>query len=330
MISTARSTPKTRFEQRLQFTHPSIALSSPACPKHSFIRGHKSSRPKVADVSIWLRWAVDPASALRVLLPSLLTLPTHFHPYLPPSLHGVVNAFTPFFLLSHRTPTPDRLSAAVVRPELGGPTQLYLKGPGDLALLVYSVVLFSLLRLVLSHMLFPMLARKWRIRKARKVARFGVLFGGGVWATPRTPNFWLDWRCAAFFSSMRTHVPASTGGWLARGMRMRGACGPPVAHLPNPPRSWTCGVADSRRTVSVPMRMLLTFMDALRSWGVPGPELNAGSYNKSASPGAIFGAPMWMQGIEMRALYGPGHVYAQRRVRWYRYWYRYLFLRSRR
>jgi hypothetical protein len=39
-------------------------------------------------------------------------------------------------------------------------TQLYLKGPGDLALLAYSVVLFSSLRLVLSHTLFPALARK--------------------------------------------------------------------------------------------------------------------------------------------------------------------------
>jgi hypothetical protein len=39
-------------------------------------------------------------------------------------------------------------------------TQLYLKGLGDLALLVYNVVLFSFLRLVLSHTLFPALGRK--------------------------------------------------------------------------------------------------------------------------------------------------------------------------
>jgi hypothetical protein len=44
---------------------------------------------KVEDVSIWLRCAVDAASALHVLLlPPLLALPTHFllsllHPYHP-------------------------------------------------------------------------------------------------------------------------------------------------------------------------------------------------------------------------------------------------------
>ncbi|KAJ7831812.1 hypothetical protein B0H13DRAFT_2371264 [Mycena leptocephala] len=118
-------------------------------------------------MSIWLRWAVDPASALRVLLlPPLLALPTHFllpllRPYLSLPLQGVGNPFTPFFLLSHSTAAPDRLSAAV------------LKVPGDLALLTYSVVLFSFLRLVLSHSLFPALARRWGIRKPGKVVQFG-------------------------------------------------------------------------------------------------------------------------------------------------------------
>jgi acyl-CoA-dependent ceramide synthase len=100
--------------------------------------------PKVEDVSVWLRWAVDPASAMRVLLlPTLLALPTHFllpllRPYLPPSLQGVGNPFTPFFLLSHPTPASERLSSVVVRPELVPTTQLYLKGPDDLVLLAYG------------------------------------------------------------------------------------------------------------------------------------------------------------------------------------------------
>jgi acyl-CoA-dependent ceramide synthase len=85
----------------------------------------------------------------------------------------VGDAFTPFFLLFHPTSAPDRLSAAVVHPELVKTAQLYLKAPGDPALLAYSVVLFPFLRLVLSHTLFPMLARRWGIRKAGKVARFG-------------------------------------------------------------------------------------------------------------------------------------------------------------
>ncbi|KAJ7831350.1 hypothetical protein B0H13DRAFT_2431666 [Mycena leptocephala] len=121
---------------------PSIA-PSPACPNPSFVCGPRSSMPKVEDVSIWLRWAVDPTSALRVfLLPPLLVLPTHFllpllRPHLLPSLQGMGNPFTPFFL-SHPTAASERLSSVVVRPELVPTTQLYLKGPGDLALLAYS------------------------------------------------------------------------------------------------------------------------------------------------------------------------------------------------
>jgi acyl-CoA-dependent ceramide synthase len=158
---------------------PAIALS-PACPKPSFVHGPKSSIPKVEDVSLWLRWAVDPISALRVLLlPSLLDRSSNkfllllLQLYLPLSLQGVGNPFASFFLLSHPTPASEHLSAAVVRPKLAETTQLYLKGPGDLALLVYSVVLFSLLQLVLSHTLFPMLAQKWGVRKAGKAGRFG-------------------------------------------------------------------------------------------------------------------------------------------------------------
>jgi acyl-CoA-dependent ceramide synthase len=142
-----------------------IALFSPPCPKPSLIRGHKSSMPNVEDVSVWLRWAIDPVSALRVLLlPLLLAFPTHFlllllRLYLPPYLQplATANPFTPLFLLWHPTPAPERLSAAVMR--LFPTTQLYLKGLGDLALLVYCVA-FSLLRLVLSHTLLPALARK--------------------------------------------------------------------------------------------------------------------------------------------------------------------------
>jgi hypothetical protein len=115
--------------------------------------------PKVEVVSVWLRWAVDPASALRVL--PLLALPTHFLlPFLRLSLSK--EWATPSHFSSSPTPHLPRSASpqgALVRPELVSVTQLYLKGPGDLALLVYCVA-FSFLRLVLSHTLFPALARK--------------------------------------------------------------------------------------------------------------------------------------------------------------------------
>ncbi|KAJ7847771.1 hypothetical protein B0H13DRAFT_2405520 [Mycena leptocephala] len=247
----------------------------------------------------------------------------------PPSLQPLVeaNPFTPFFLLSHPTPAPDR-------PELVPTMQLCLKGPGDLVPLVYSVVLFSFLRLVLSHSLFPMLARKWGIRKAGKVARFGeqgyavvYLLVVGVWGVytlsttpvsstlnPLTAHFWIDYphnhfsamkryylsqiaywlQQALFFSPRRTHVRVSTGGWLARRMRMRGVCGPPVAHLPDRTRSWVWDVANSRRAVLLPMVLPL----GRASFPDPNPVRVP-----SASLGAILATLNRMQGIEMRALY---------------------------
>jgi hypothetical protein len=62
------------------------------------------------------------------------------------------------------------------------------------------------------------------------------------------------------------------------------------------------GIADSRR--AVPMRVLLTFMGALFSWGVPGPGPNMRMPMKNVLGWAHFsGTPMWTPG-KMRALYG--------------------------
>ncbi|KAJ7795092.1 hypothetical protein B0H13DRAFT_2393177 [Mycena leptocephala] len=136
---------------------PVIPLSSPACPKLCFVCGPKSSMED--------RWCSS-APRFSDALPPPVPAPVS------PSL-ATANHFTPFFLLSRPTPAPERLSAAVVCPELVPTTQLYLKGPGDLALLACSIILFSFLRLVLSHSLFPALACRWGIRKAGKVVRFG-------------------------------------------------------------------------------------------------------------------------------------------------------------
>ncbi|KAJ7907172.1 hypothetical protein B0H13DRAFT_2503322 [Mycena leptocephala] len=164
---------------------PAIALSSPTCPKTSFVCGPKSSMPKVPvkDVSICLRWVVGPASAVHLLLlPPLLALPTHFclpllRLYLPPLLHGVGSPFTSF-LPSHPTRAPELVET----------THLYLKGPGDLALLVYSIFLFSFLRLMLS-VLMPVW--KWGIRNAGKYTLSTTPVSSAV--NPLTAHFWLDY-----------------------------------------------------------------------------------------------------------------------------------------
>ncbi|KAJ7853439.1 hypothetical protein B0H13DRAFT_2580534 [Mycena leptocephala] len=258
--------------------------------------------------------------------------------YLLPSLQGVGNPFTLFFLLSHPIRAPERLSAAVVRPELVPTTQLYLKGPGDLALLSYSVLLFSFLRLVLSHGLFPALARRWGIRKAGKLARFGeqgyavVYFAVYTLSTtpdssalnPLTAHFWFGRRrSTAFFFGDGVWISRVLfyGGTFFSNAHARPCVDWRLASARNADagsvRVTSCSPAKSRiRFVPGlaalphgPDAHLLTFMGALHSWRVPRPGPNAGAYNRSASLGAILGhaesgAPMWTRGIEMRTLYG--------------------------
>ncbi|KAJ7907151.1 hypothetical protein B0H13DRAFT_1879863 [Mycena leptocephala] len=210
-----------RHRQQLQFTPPSPCPRLPALnpPSSSALRAPPTPAPRLPDT------LSSPAPAL--VSPSVSPTPRHSQP-----LHPVIPPLAP-------TPAPERLSAAVMR--LVPTTQLYLKGLGDLALLVYSVFLFSLLQLVLSHTLFPMLARKWGIRKAGKAGRFGEQGYAVVYTLSTTPpprssparRTSGSTGVARVSFLVHTRVRASTGGSLARGMRMRGVCGPPVAHLPN-------------------------------------------------------------------------------------------------
>ncbi|KAJ7601528.1 hypothetical protein B0H17DRAFT_1155274, partial [Mycena rosella] len=140
--------------------------------------------PRPEDVSLWLRWAVSPTHALALLaLPPLLAVPAQLLlPLLPAALRPARNPLLSFFLLSHPAPPPARAEASAYfpfpRPSASSPTgstgpQLYIKGPGDLALLAWSVVFFSLLRLLLTHYAFPAFARRWGITKEGKLLRFG-------------------------------------------------------------------------------------------------------------------------------------------------------------
>ncbi|KAJ7035764.1 hypothetical protein C8F04DRAFT_1341703 [Mycena alexandri] len=136
----------------------------------------KSELMRPEDVSVWLRWAVSPASALRLLLlPVLLAVPTHFllQAYMPPpqrtwtldlaclGLEGwtwsglPLNPFTPFFTLSHPAPPPPHgaaFSAATTDQWISRGGQLYIKGPLDLALLAWTIVVVPPPRLHPAHL----------------------------------------------------------------------------------------------------------------------------------------------------------------------------------
>ncbi|KAJ7107870.1 hypothetical protein C8R44DRAFT_857909 [Mycena epipterygia] len=77
------------------------------------------------------------------------------HSLLPPFLLQLLLSslahripFPSFFRLSHTAPPPEHPETATTAPGYAG--QLYVKGPSDLALLAWTIVLVSLFRLLIG------------------------------------------------------------------------------------------------------------------------------------------------------------------------------------
>ncbi|KAJ7739003.1 longevity assurance proteins LAG1/LAC1 [Mycena metata] len=239
--------PPTPLSSTLSLPLPSTPTKSNARSKGKQ-KGSTMLRP--SDVSIYLRWAVSPNAALTLLLaPIILAIPTHYLlPCLPlpPTwtldlqflgLPGwtwtalPTNPFTPFFLLSHPAPPPPPsapFSSAITTPDT---TQLYIKGPLDIPLLLWTIVLCSYLRLVFTQEVFPRVARWWGIKREGKVARFGeqgyavVYFAVvGVWGvqtlltTPtawfHTPAFWIGYPHTHLSGAMKRYYVLQIGYWV--------------------------------------------------------------------------------------------------------------------
>ncbi|KAF8197776.1 TLC domain-containing protein [Mycena galopus ATCC 62051] len=249
---------------------PYISHSSTlASPKPTLVvsmrRGGNGMGVDPEGVAWYLRWAVSPLAALRMLLvPLVLAGPTHLFLLFinwVASGHRVsssrpggaeegegwaqgwrradwtaYNPFTPFFLVSYPTPPPSlspvtapffpslssffvESPSTVTYTSTSPPStteQLYSKGPRDLALLTWLILLFSLLRLLFSHHVFPLLARRWGISKRAKVERFGeqgyqvVYFSvvglWGIYNMLHSRTGWFDTR--AFWAAYpHTHLP---------------------------------------------------------------------------------------------------------------------------
>ncbi|KAJ7035780.1 TLC domain-containing protein, partial [Mycena alexandri] len=107
----------------------------------------------------------------------------------------------------------------------------YIKGPLDLALLAWTIVVTSYLRLVFSLHIFPWIGRRAGIRRAGKVARFGeqgysmVYFAVvAVWGvaimrtTPafwfRTAFFWRDYPYTHLSGAMKRYYVVQIGYWV--------------------------------------------------------------------------------------------------------------------
>ncbi|KAJ7021563.1 hypothetical protein C8F04DRAFT_1273527 [Mycena alexandri] len=121
-----------------------------------------------SDVSIYLRWAVSPNATLTLLLaiPTHYLLPTSPSPHLDArslvfrgrrlDMDRPPNKPLPAILPPLRVPTPASapFSSATTRH-----TQLYIKGPLDIPLLLWTIVLCSYLRLVFTLEMFPRVGR---------------------------------------------------------------------------------------------------------------------------------------------------------------------------
>lgn len=126
-------------------------------------------------VSPFLRWAVEPSSAFRLLFVPLV-LSANWEllaPYVSP---GAPNPFTSIFLLSGHLPTSS--------PE----DPRYAKTWWDIAFLAYYVIFWSFARQSLATQVFQPLARYFGLRKPAKIDRFCeqgyalVYFGiFGIW-----------------------------------------------------------------------------------------------------------------------------------------------------
>ncbi|KAJ7668041.1 TLC domain-containing protein [Mycena rosella] len=167
-------------------------------------------RPKVAP---WLRWAVEPVEASKLLLaPIVLYISWELLvPYIAPAFEFLVpaigahlsnerisNPFGPIFLVSHRVPKSD--------PD----DPRYAKGWCDLVFLAYNIVFFSCFRQLITVNLSRPLAKNFGLKKETKLARFGeqshavvYFLLSGAWGfclmrqLPtwwyRTEYFWIDY-----------------------------------------------------------------------------------------------------------------------------------------
>ncbi|KAJ7616139.1 hypothetical protein B0H17DRAFT_1299621 [Mycena rosella] len=193
--------------------------------------------PRPDDVSLWLRWAVLwlAHARARPARPPAAARPPRAAPPAPLRPTPRTQPLLSFFLLSRPAPPPARAVTSAyfpfLRPTASSPTgstgpQLYTKGPGDLALLAWSVVLFSLLRLLLTHYAFPAFARHEGGEAAAVWgARYNMSTIRACWF--RT-SFWADYPNTHLSASMKRYYLSQIAYWLQQALvrvyRLRVAC----------------------------------------------------------------------------------------------------------
>ncbi|KAK7060575.1 sphingosine N-acyltransferase lag1 [Paramarasmius palmivorus] len=189
------------YDEKHHLTGPFMPQTPLGASTPMRTRSPVSKTPPQPPVSPWLKWAVEPVSALKVLvIPIILyvnwellspVLTEHVFPRLNISKDGhISNPFAPFFLLSNpvESSSPD--------------DQRYAKSYFDLLFIAYYIVFWSLVRQVITIDLCRPLARRFGIRKEHKLDRFGeqgyaviyfaVMGAWGYRIMKQQPTYWYQ------------------------------------------------------------------------------------------------------------------------------------------
>ncbi|KAJ6557017.1 hypothetical protein DFH09DRAFT_1317592 [Mycena vulgaris] len=146
-------------------------------------------------------------------------------PFLPAALRPARNPLLAFFLLSRPAPPPARdgrrrlLRLALPRPLLLPLLSLLLfpfsPPPScDLALVAWSVVMWSFLRLVLTRYAFPALATRWSITKEGKMYTLSTT--RAFWF--QTSYFWEDYPHTHLSGAMKRYYSSQIAYWLQQAL----------------------------------------------------------------------------------------------------------------
>uniref|UniRef100_A0A0W0FJZ1 Putative longevity assurance proteins LAG1 LAC1 n=1 Tax=Moniliophthora roreri TaxID=221103 RepID=A0A0W0FJZ1_MONRR len=180
-------------------------------------RSPVNKTPPRPPVSPWLSWAVEPVSALKVLVIPLIlyinwellspVLTEYIFPQFGLESPRISNPFASFFLLSNpvKSSPPEDLR--------------YAKSYFDLLFIAYHIVFFSFVRQVITISLCRPLAKRFGIRKETKLDRFGeqgyavvyflIMEDHEATAHVLVPNrILLDWRVQALH--IPSHILTST------------------------------------------------------------------------------------------------------------------------
>ncbi|ESK96073.1 hypothetical protein Moror_7418 [Moniliophthora roreri MCA 2997] len=161
-------------------------------------RSPVNKTPPRPPVSPWLSWAVEPVSALKVLVIPLIlyinwellspVLTEYIFPQFGLESPRISNPFASFFLLSNpvKSSPPEDLR--------------YAKSYFDLLFIAYHIVFFSFVRQVITISLCRPLAKRFGIRKETKLDRFGeqgyavvyflIMGAWGYRIMKQLPTFW--------------------------------------------------------------------------------------------------------------------------------------------